>query len=39
MRLHELLVTLLFGWTNGPDKNLSQIQDGYPQMKYNYAPL
>ena len=39
MLLHQFLITLLFEWTNGPDKNLSQIQNGYPQMKYNHAPL
>ena len=38
MLLHQFLITLLFEPTNGPDKNLSQIQNGYPQMKYIYAP-
>jgi hypothetical protein len=37
--LHELLVTLLFEWTNGPDKNLPQVQDSCPQMKYNLSSL
>src|SRR4030042_7004534 len=38
MLLHQFLITLLFEPTNGPDKNLSQIQNGHPQMKYIYAP-
>jgi hypothetical protein len=38
MLLHQSLIALLFGRTNGPDKNLSQIQNGHPQMKCNYAP-
>ena len=31
MILHQFLITLLFEWTNGPDKNLSQIQNSYPR--------
>ena len=31
MLLHQFLITLLFEWTNGPDKNLSQIQNSYPR--------
>jgi hypothetical protein len=39
MFLHQLLVTLLFEWTNRPDKNLPQIQGSCPQMKYNLSSL
>jgi hypothetical protein len=39
MLLHQFLITLLFGWSDGPDKNLSQIQNGYPQMRSIRAPL
>ena len=38
MLLHPFLITLLFEWTNGPDKNLSQIPNGYSQMRYDYVP-
>jgi hypothetical protein len=31
MLLHQFLVALLFGWTNGPDKDLTQIQGSYSQ--------
>ena len=37
MLLHQSLVTLFFERTNKPDENLSQIQNGYLQMKYNHA--
>jgi len=30
MLLHQFLIALFFGRTNRPDKNLSQIQNGYP---------
>ena len=33
--LHQFLVPLLFDWTDGPDKNLPQVQGSYPQTKYN----
>ena len=39
MLLHEVLVTLLFEWTNEPDKNPPQIQDSYPQRKYDLKSL
>jgi hypothetical protein len=38
MFLHQFLITLLFEPTNGPYKNLSQIQNGHPLMKDIYAP-
>src|SRR4030042_920732 len=39
MLLHQFLIMLLFEWTNGPGKNLSQIQNSYPPMKHNHAFL
>ena len=39
MLLHQSLVTLFFERKNEPDKNLSKLQNGYPQMKYNDALL
>src|SRR3972149_113757 len=39
MLLHEFLVALLLEWTNGTNKNLHQVQGGYPQMKYNSGSL
>jgi len=39
MLLHQFLITLLFEWMNGLDKNLSQIQNVTRQMNYNHVPL
>ena len=36
---HQFLVTLLLRGTYKPDKNLSQIQDDYPQNEYADDPL
>src|SRR4030042_4349423 len=39
MLLHQFLVTLLFEWTNGADKNLPQVQGSYPQRKCNLSSV
>ena len=39
MLLHELLVSLLFEWTNGTDKDFPEVQGSCPQMKYKLSSL
>jgi broad specificity phosphatase PhoE len=36
--LHQFPITMLFGWANGPDKDLPQVQRSYSRMNYNSDP-